>query len=122
MSEGRNVFCAGVAVAAPTNWKYYDTVYTERYMRTPKENAAGYATNPIQRANALHGDLLLIHGTADDNVHFRNFTEVSEAYVQAGKMFRQQVYTNRNHFIQGGNTRLHLFRTISDFFIEKMKK
>lgn len=122
MSEGRNVFCAGVAVAAPTNWKYYDTVYTERYMRTPKENVAGYATNPIQRANALHGDLLLIHGTADDNVHFRNFTEVSEAYVQAGKMFHQQVYTNRNHFIQGGNTRLHLFRTISDFFIEKMKK
>lgn len=121
MSEGRNVFRAGVAVAAPTNWKYYDTVYTERFMRTPKENGAGYACNPIQRANALHGDLLLIHGTADDNVHFRNFTEVSEAYVQAGKMFRQQVYTNRNHFIQGGNTRLHLFKTISNFFEEKLK-
>lgn len=121
MSEGRNVFRAGVAVAAPTNWKYYDTVYTERYMRTPKENAAGYACNPIQRANALHGDLLLVHGTADDNVHFRNFTEVSEAYVQAGKQFRQQVYTNRNHFIQGGNTRLHLFKTISDYFVEKLK-
>lgn len=121
MSEGRNVFCAGVAVAAPTNWKYYDTVYTERYMRTPAENAAGYATNPIQRANALHGDLLLIHGTADDNVHFRNFTEVSEAYVQAGKLFRQQVYTNRNHFIMGGNTRLHLFRTLNNFFVEKLK-
>ena len=122
MSEGRNAFCAGVAVAAPTNWKYYDTVYTERYMRTPQENAAGYATNPIQRAANLHGDLLLIHGTADDNVHFRNFAEVSEAYVQLGKPFRQQVYTNRNHFIQGGNTRLHLFRTISDFFVEKMTK
>lgn len=121
MSEGRNVFRAGVAVAAPSNWKYYDTVYTERYMRTPAENASGYATNPIQRAAQLHGDLLLIHGTADDNVHFRNFTEVSEAYVQNGKLFRQQVYTNRNHFIQGGNTRLHLFRTISDYFIEKLK-
>lgn len=121
MSEGRPVFRAGVAVAAPSNWKYYDTVYTERYMRTPKENADGYAVNPIQRAANLSGDLLLIHGTADDNVHFRNFTEVSEAYVQAGKMFRQQVYTNRNHNIFGGNTRLHLFRTISDYFVEKLK-
>ena len=121
MSEGRPVFRAGVAVAAPSNWKYYDTVYTERYMRTPKENADGYAINPIERAANLHGDLLLIHGTADDNVHFRNFTEVSEAYVQAGKMFRQQVYTNRNHSIYGGNTRLHLFKTISNFFTEKLK-
>ena len=121
MSEGRGVFRAGVAVAAPTNWKYYDTVYTERYMRTPKENPDGYATNPIQRAPQLSGDLLLIHGTADDNVHFRNFTEVSEAYVQNGKLFRQQVYTNRNHFINGGQTRLHLFRTISDYFVEKLK-
>ena len=121
MSEGRPVFRAGVAVAAPTNWKYYDTVYTERYMRTPKENAAGYATNPIQRAAALSGDLLLVHGTADDNVHFRNFAEVQEAYVQAGKLFREQVYTNRNHFIQGGNSRLHLFTTIARFFEEKLK-
>ena len=122
MSEGRPVFRAGVAVAAPSNWKYYDTVYTERYMRTPKENADGYAVNPIQRAGNLSGDLLLIHGTADDNVHLRNFTEVSEAYVQAGKMFRQQVYTNRNHNIFGGNTRLHLFRTISNYFVEKLGK
>lgn len=121
MSEGRPVFCAGVAVAAPTNWKYYDTVYTERYMRTPKENADGYAVNPIQRAGQLHGDLLLIHGTADDNVHFRNFTEVSEAYVQQGTLFRQQVYTNRNHFINGGGTRLQLFRTLEAYFNEKLK-
>lgn len=121
MSEGRDVFTAGVAVAAPSNWKYYDTVYTERYMRTPGENANGYAVNPIQRAGKLHGDLLLIHGTADDNVHFRNFTEMSEAYVQNGKMFRQQIYTNRNHSIYGGNTRLHLFQTITGFFNEKLK-
>jgi len=122
MSEGTPVFRAGVAIAAPSNWKYYDTVYTERYMRTPKENAAGYAVNPIERAQKLNGDLLLIHGTADDNVHFRNFAEVSEAYVQAGKLFRTQVYTNRNHFIQGGQTRLHLFRTLSEFFKEKLGK
>lgn len=121
MSEGRAVFRAGVAVAAPSNWKYYDTVYTERYMRTPKENADGYAVNPIQRAAALSGDLLLIHGTADDNVHYRNFAEVSEAYVQAGKLFRQQVYTNRNHNLSGGTTRLHLFKTICDFFKEKLR-
>lgn len=120
MSEGHPVFRAGVAVAAPTNWKYYDTVYTERYMRMPKENANGYAINPIERAANLSGDLLLIHGTADDNVHFRNFAEVSEAYVQQGKIFRQQVYTNRNHFLQGGKTRLHLFTTISNFFKEKL--
>lgn len=122
MSEGRNAFCAGVAVAAPSNWKYYDTVYTERYMRTPAENPTGYAINPIERAKNLHGDLFLIHGTADDNVHFRNFTEVSEAYVQNGKQFRQQVYTNRNHFINGGNTRNHLFHAITDFFVEKLRK
>ena len=121
MSEGRKVFRAGVAVAAPSNWKYYDTVYTERYMRTPKENPTGNAVNPIERAANLSGDLLLIHGTADDNVHFRNFTEVSEAYVQQVKMFRQQIYTNRNHSIFGGNTRLHLFKTISDYFVEKLK-
>lgn len=121
MSEGRPVFRAGVAVAAPSNWKYYDTIYTERYMRTPKENPLGYSINPIERACELSGDLLLIHGTADDNVHFRNFTEVSEAYVQAGKLFRQQVYTNRNHNIIGGKTRLHLLKTITNFFIEKLK-
>ncbi len=121
MSEGDPVFRCGVAVAAPSSWKYYDTVYTERYMRTPQENPTGYADCPISRADKLSGDLLLIHGTADDNVHFRNFTEVSEAYVQAGKLFRQQVYTNRNHFIQGGQSRLHLFRTLTSFFQEKLK-
>lgn len=121
MSEGRPVFSAGVAVAAPTNWKYYDTVYTERYMRTPQDNTAGYAINPIERAPKLHGQLLLIHGTADDNVHFRNFVEVAEAYVQANKQIDHQVYTNRNHGIYGGNTRYHLFTKISNFFVEHLK-
>ena len=122
MSEGRPAFRAGVAVAAPSNWKYYDTVYTERYMRTPQQNAQGYADCPISRAAQLSGSLLLIHGTADDNVHFRNFVEVSEAYVQADKPFAQQLYTNRNHNIYGGNTRYHLFKTITRFFDEKLKK
>ena len=121
MSEGRPVFKAGVAVAAPSNWKYYDTVYTERYMRTPQENANGYAINPIQRANNLSGSLLLVHGTADDNVHFRNCTEMSEALVQADKQFDMQVYTNRNHNIFGGNTRYHLFTRIVNFFNAHLK-
>ena len=120
MSEGRPVFRAGVAVAAPSNWKYYDTVYTERYMRTPQENPSGYAINPINRAKDLHGSLLLIHGTADDNVHFRNAAEYSEALVQAGKQFDMQIYTNRNHNIYGGNTRLHLLTRLTDFFLEEL--
>lgn len=120
MSEGRPAFRAGVAVAAPSNWKYYDTVYTERYMRTPQENPSGYAINPINRAKDLHGSLLLIHGTADDNVHFRNAAEYSEALVQAGKQFDMQIYTNRNHNIYGGNTRLHLLTRLTDFFLEEL--
>lgn len=121
MSEGRPVFKAGVAVAAPSNWKYYDTVYTERYMRTPNENAAGYAINPMERAANLSGSLLLIHGTADDNVHFRNAAEMSEALVQANKQFEMQIYTNRNHSIYGGNTRYHLLTRMCDFFKRNLK-
>lgn len=121
MSEGRPVFKAGVAVAAPSNWKYYDTVYTERYMRTPNENAAGYAINPMERAANLSGSLLLIHGTADDNVHFRNVAEMSEALVQANKPFEMQIYTNRNHSIYGGNTRYHLLTRMCDFFKRNLK-
>lgn len=119
MSEGRPAFKAGVAVAAPTNWKYYDTVYTERYMRTPKENP-GYSINPINRVDKLHGKLLLVHGTADDNVHYRNCTEWAEAAVQAGKQFQMQIYTNRNHFILGGNTRTHLFHLITNYFLTNL--
>lgn len=114
------VFRCGVAVAAPSNWKYYDSVYTERYMRTPQRNAAGYDVNPMSRASQLHGDLLLMHGTADDNVHVRNYYEMSEALVQAGIPFRQQLYTNRNHSIYGGRTRQHLFQTMTSFWREKL--
>ncbi len=121
MSEGRPVFKAGVAVAAPSNWKYYDTVYTERYMRTPQENADGYEVNALNRAKNLSGNLLLIHGTADDNVHMRNAIEYSEALVQADKQFDMQIYNNRNHSIYGGNTRHHLFKRITNFFIEHLK-
>lgn len=122
MSEGRPVFCCGVAIAPPTCWRYYDTVYTERFMRTPKENASGYdEVNPIARVGKLHGALLLCHGLADDNVHYQNTAEYVEALVQADKDFRQLVYTNRNHSIFGGNTRNHLFRQCVNFFNENLK-
>ena len=120
MSEGRPVFKAGVAIAPPTNWKFYDTIYTERYMRTPKENPDGYATNPIERASKLHGALLICHGTADDNVHPQNTFEYTEALVQADKDFRELLYTNRNHSIRGGNTRNHLLRQVANFFFSEL--
>ncbi len=122
MSEGRDVFCAGIAIAPPTSWRYYDTIYTERYMRTPKENPVGYDDCPIARVDKLHGELLLCHGMADDNVHFRNMAEYTEALVQADKDFRQLVYTNRNHSIYGGNTRQHLFRQCVNFFRQHLKR
>ena len=121
MSEGRNVFKAGVAVAPPTNWRYYDTIYTERYMRTPKENADGYNDNPIARAQKLSGALLICHGTADDNVHPQNTFEYAEALVQADKDFKENYYTNRNHSIFGGNTRNHLMRQIAQWFETYLK-
>lgn len=121
MSEGRNVFKAGVAVAPPTNWRFYDSIYTERYMRTPKENPEGYGDNPIVRADKLNGALLICHGVADDNVHPQNTFEYTEALVQADKDFKENLYTNRNHGIRGGNTRNHLLRQITNFFIENLK-
>ena len=122
MSEGRPVFAAGVAIAPPTNWRFYDTIYTERYMRTPQENPKGYdEVNPIFRASSLHGALLICHGLADDNVHYQNSAEYVEALVQADKDFRQLVYTNRNHSIFGGNTRNHLFRQAINHFNAVLK-
>ncbi len=117
MSEGRKVFAAGVAVAPVTSYLYYDNIYTERFMRTPQENPNGYGTSPISLATQLSGDLLICHGLADDNVHFRNTAEYAEALVQADKDFKMLTYTNRNHGISGGNTRKHLFRQITQWFL-----
>lgn len=121
MSEGREVFYAGVAIAPPTSWKYYDTIYTERFMLTPKENPDGYLECPISRSDKLHGKLLICHGTADDNVHPQNTFEYSEALVQADKDFRELFYTNRNHSIIGKNTRNHLLRQVSQHFLDALK-
>ena len=99
MSEGSKVFASGVAVAPPTDWRFYDTIYTERYMRTPQENPSGYDINPIKRVGEMSGKLLICQGLADDNVHPQNTFEYTESLVQADKDFRMNVYTNRNHSI-----------------------
>ncbi|MBQ7362416.1 MAG: S9 family peptidase [Bacteroidaceae bacterium] len=123
MSEGTPVFKAGVAIAAPTDWRFYDTVYTERYMRTPKENKEGYDKgSAIVNVNKLHGNLLLIHGTADDNVHFRNMTRYIHALTQAGKQFSTAIYPDSNHSIYfGSNTRRQMFEMITNFFFDNLK-
>ena len=121
MSVGNGTFKAGIAVAPPTDWKYYDSVYTERFMRTPKENFEGYAaTSPIRLAKDLQGKLLLLHGTADDNVHFQQTMDYAESLVQAGKQFEMQVYKDRNHSIYGGNTRYHLYTRMSNFLFDNL--
>lgn len=121
LSVGNGTFKAGIAVAPPTDWKYYDTVYTERFMRTPQENFEGYAaTSPIRLAPKLQGKLLLVHGTADDNVHFQQTMDYAEALVQAGKQFDMQVYKDRNHSIYGGNTRYHLYTRMSNFLFDNL--
>ncbi len=120
MSEGSRVFKAGVAIAPPTNWKFYDSIYTERFMRTPKENPDGYNVNPIVRAEKLHGKLLICHGLADDNVHPQNAFEYAEELVQKDKDFVELYYTNRNHGISGGNTRNHLLRQVLNFFKDNL--
>ncbi len=121
MAEGRPVFRCGVAVAPVTDWRYYDTAYTERYMRTPQENPDGYDMSPLHRFQKLHGDLLICHGLTDDNVHFQNTAELVEQLTQANIQFEMQTYTNRNHGIYGGNTRRHLFTRIENFLDRHLK-
>ncbi|PTN09632.1 S9 family peptidase [Mangrovibacterium marinum] len=123
LEKGGDLFKAGIAVAPVTNWRYYDTVYTERFMRTPRENPNGYDDNsPLSHPEGITGRLLLIHGSADDNVHVQNSMEFSEALVQAGIQFDMAIYTNRNHSIYGGNTRLHLYRRMTDFLKANLMK
>ncbi|MDA3929674.1 MAG: S9 family peptidase [Prolixibacteraceae bacterium] len=122
LGKGGNLFKAGVAVAPVTNWRFYDTVYTERYMRTPQENPDGYDDNsPINNVDNLTGNLLVIHGSADDNVHAQNTFEFTEAMVQKNIPFDMHIYTNRNHSIIGGNTRTHLYNKIFNYFETHLK-
>ena len=119
LTKGADVFNAGISVAPVTNWRYYDTIYTERFMRTPQENESGYDDNsPVNHAEKLEGALLLVHGSGDDNVHYQNSMEMINALVSANKDFDFFVYPDRNHGIYGGNTRLHLFNMMMDFVKE----
>lgn len=121
LTVGKGTFKVGIAVAPPTDWRYYDTVYTERFMRTPQENEKGYAvTSPLRRVNEMQGKLLLIHGSADDNVHFTQTMQYAEALVQANKQFDMHVYKDRDHGIYGKNTRYHLYTKISNYLIENL--
>ena len=121
ITKGADVFSLAIAVAPVTNWKWYDTLYTERYMRTTKENADGYADNsPINFAGLLEGDYLLVHGLGDDNVHAQHSIEMANALIAADKDFDFEVYPNRNHGIYGGVTRLHLYRRMTAFINENL--
>ncbi len=122
ITQGADHFAAAIAVAPVTNWRYYDNIYTERFMRTPQENPDGYDKNsPINHVDKLRGKLLVVSGTFDDNVHPQNTYEFVEALVQADKQFEMMMYTNRNHSIYGGNTRMHLYTTMLNFLKENLK-
>ncbi|MCP9199662.1 S9 family peptidase [Gramella sp. GC03-9] len=119
--KGNETFSMAIAVAPVTSWRFYDTVYTERYMRTPQENPTGYDENsPLNHVEKLKGDYLLIHGGGDDNVHLQNTMRMVEELVQANKQFDWAIYPDRNHGIYGGNTRLHLYNMMTDFILEKL--
>jgi len=119
--KGADVFKMAMAVAPVTNWRYYDNIYTERYMRTPQENAAGYDDNsPVNMVEKLKGKYLLIHGTADDNVHYQNAIEMQKALINANKDFDSEAYPNKNHGISGGVTRLQLYRKMTQFILTNL--
>ena len=121
ITKGADLFKMAIAVAPVTNWRYYDNIYTERFMRTPRENKKGYDNNsPINHVDKLKGNYLLIHGAADDNVHYQNTMEMINAMVAANKQFDLFIYPNKNHGIYGGNTRNHLFQMMFDYILENL--
>ncbi len=119
--KGNDTFEMAIAVAPVTSWRFYDTIYTERFMRTPEENPNGYDDNsPFNYPELLKGDYLLIHGSGDDNVHVQNTMRMVEALIQANKQFEWGIYPDKNHGIYGGNTRIHLYTKMTDFVISKL--
>jgi dipeptidyl-peptidase-4 len=121
LAEGNDVFASAIAVAPVTHWKFYDTIYTERFMQTPLLNPEGYnAAAPINVANKIVGDYLLIHGTGDDNVHYQNAVELVQALIDNDIQFETMYYPNLAHSIYGGNARRHLWRLMSNFILEKL--
>lgn len=121
LTKGADTFKLGIAVAPVTNWRYYDSIYTERFMGTPQENPSGYDDNsPTNFAHLLKGKLYIIHGTADDNVHFQNAMEFSEALIQHKKQFDFMAYPDKNHGIYGGNTRQHLYELMTNYILKNL--
>lgn len=121
LMKGNDVFKAAIAVAPVTNWRYYDNIYTERYMRTPQQNPTGYDENaPEKMADKLKGKFLLIHGTADDNVHFQNSVMLTNALINAGKQFESEYYPDKAHGISGGATRYQLYTRMTDFILKNL--
>ena len=119
--RARETFKTAVAVAPVTDWHLYDDIYTERYMGLPAENPDGYReSSTLSYVDRLKGNLLIVHGTMDDNVHWQNSMQLADALQKAGKHFDLQFYVNRNHGIAGGNTRVHLFETITKYLLEKL--
>ncbi|MGV6827799.1 MAG: S9 family peptidase [Flavobacteriales bacterium] len=119
--QGNDVFKMAIAVAPVGSWRFYDTIYTERYMQTPQENPSGYDDNsPITHVDKLKGNFLLVHGSADDNVHLQNSMQMIEGLIQANKQFDWAIYPDKNHGIYGGNTRLHLFTKLTNFVKENL--
>lgn len=121
LAQGGDLFSTAIAVAPVTSWRFYDTIYTERFMQTPEMNPDGYYKgSPLNYAEQIEGDYLLVHGTGDDNVHFQNSVEMVNRLVEAGVQFETMFYPNRNHGIYGGNTREHLYKLLNDFIIEHL--
>jgi len=119
LSKGADYFKTGISVAPVTNWRYYDNIYTERYMGLPKDNATGYDDNsPVNHVKKIKSNFLLVHGTADDNVHFQNSMMLVNSLVNANKQFEQFFYPNKNHSIYGGVTRYHLYNKMTKFILE----
>ncbi|HYG19948.1 MAG TPA: DPP IV N-terminal domain-containing protein [Ohtaekwangia sp.] len=121
MTKGAGTFKLGIAVSPVTNWRFYDTVYTERFLQTPQLNASGYDDNsPSTHADKLRGKFLLIHGTGDDNVHLQNSTVLQDALIQAGKEFEAFFYPDKEHSIAGGKTRFHLYTMMSEYIVKNL--
>ena len=119
--KGNDVFETAIAVAPVTSWRFYDSIYTERYMQTPQENASGYDDNSLfNYPELLKGNYLLVHGSGDDNVHVQNSMRMIAALVQANKQFDWAIYPDKNHSISGGNTRIHLYNMMTNFIKDNL--
>ena len=121
LTVGADYFKTGVAVAPVTSWRFYDSIYTERFLGLPKDNAKGYDENsPLSHTNKLKGNYFIIHGTGDDNVHFQNAVEMQDALINSNKQFKSFYYPNKNHGIYGGVTRFHLYNMMTNYILENL--